>query len=74
MDPHNTTQLRGGIKRLLTVEGFGFITGDDGIDRFFHESVVQNRLFQDLAVGDRVLFTHAEAVKGPRAVDVTVLD
>lgn len=62
----------GTIKHLDAAKAFGFITGNDGVDRFFHRTdVVGKSGFNELAKGDRVYFTHADGQKGPRAVSVT---
>lgn len=63
-----TEQLKGRIK-MTSTKGYGFITGDDGRDYFFHASTVQvvdgkskaaargrNELFEMLHDGDRVVF------------------
>jgi cold shock CspA family protein len=52
---------------------WGFITGDDGVDHFFHESDQVDDL--ELRPGDRVSFTPVEPtpIKGPRASDVSFL-
>lgn len=67
----NGTVLKGAVKALHG--DWGFITGDDGIDRFFHKSMLVNRAIDELAVHERVEFTHQNAAKGPRATDVVVV-
>lgn len=52
---------------------FGFISGDDGIDRFFLPGgMVQpvGRKFTELPIGWPVSFEHEDNVRGPRAVQV----
>ena len=56
----------GTIRRLVTERGFGFLTGDDGTDYFFHRNAVQG-LFHDLEEGQRVSFQAEPGPKGPRA-------
>lgn len=58
--------LAGSIKRL-TDKGFGFIETDSGNDLFFHSSVVQGAVFEQLQVGQRVEFAEGQGPKGPRA-------
>jgi cold shock CspA family protein len=55
---------------------YGFITGDDGHNYFFHKSSVQRtgagtEAFFELAIGDMVTFEAQAAPKGPRATVVT---
>ena len=62
--------MRGTIKRLVTERGFGFLIGQDGRERFFHQS--QTTGYHDLIEGDEVSFTPEDLnPKGPRAVAVT---
>src|SRR5690606_23070198 len=57
-----------GVIKHLSKKGYGFITGRDGVDRFFH--------FADAApgftpkTGAFVLFDPQDHQKGPRAVNV----
>lgn len=73
-----TSTQRGIIKSLK--EGWGFIRGDDGIDRFFHQAwltrpddVAADDVFATLVEQQRVTFVHEDAAKGPRAVDISVI-
>ncbi len=62
---------RGTVKKLIADRGFGFITGDDGKDYFFHRSGVEPTLdFDRLAGGERVAFEIEANPRGPRAVRV----
>jgi cold shock CspA family protein len=67
--------LTGVIKNVNFERGFGFITGLDGIDYFFHRSNLADELaFSDLQEGDEVtLLEIANTDKGWRAVSVGVL-
>lgn len=68
--------MTGTIVRIDWVKGFGFIKGDDdGVDRFFHRSGLEQTTlpFDDLAQNMRVVFTHVDGPKGPRAVEVRVV-
>lgn len=65
--------MKGKIVRIIADKGFGFIRGEDGIERFFHRSGVQqtSRPMEDLRVGETVQFTPLDdAPKGPRAMEV----
>jgi cold shock CspA family protein len=66
--------MQGSIKNLKP--SFGFIRGDDRIDRFFLPGSMTQpvaREFADLRQGDRVEFEHQDHERGPRAVRVVVL-
>ena len=62
---------RGSVRKLIADRGYGFITGDDAKDYFFHRGGVEAPLdFDRLAVGERVAFEIEANPKGPRAVHV----
>ncbi len=72
------------ISRLYGALGpYGFIRGEDGIDRFTVPSALlgmdeaprdeQIREFEKIEAGTTVEFTHVAHVKGPRAINVTVV-
>ncbi len=64
----------GTIARLKHDKGFGFITGPDGQDYFFHRnSVFGVRRFEELVPGDPVAFETEPSDRGPRAGRVQVL-
>lgn len=68
--------MQGTIARLVPTRGFGFITGDDSQEFFFHRSALQATELAALAAGVRVDFHAAHEVHGdqpgerPRAVHV----
>lgn len=66
------TGMRSGrIKKLVPERGFGFVTGDDGRDYFFHRNDLEAGLdFDRLVGGERVLFAAETGPKGPHAVRV----
>jgi cold shock CspA family protein len=75
------SQVQGVIRSLQ--EAFGFIEGDDGCEYFFHKSGLQATTFKfhELCDGkrtkgpaDRVAFTVIDHPKGPRAIEVRVLE
>lgn len=69
-------ELTGVIARIVKPSGFGFITGDDGADYFFHASAVRNRQFDEesFCAGTRVRFIGNDSPKGPRALNIEALD
>lgn len=59
-----------GIVRALKID-FGFITGDNGVDYWFHRTMCPAGMFDALQENvSRVTFTPLSTAKGPRAVDV----
>ncbi len=61
----------GTIKKLISDRGFGFITGEDGKDYFFHRDAVTGSLdFDRLVGGERVAFEVQPSQRGPRAANV----
>lgn len=62
----------GKISRLF--KDYGWLTGDDGVDRFFHRTAVVPRVaFTGLAEKDRVTFIEGNPTKGPRAEQVDIV-
>ena len=59
----------GKVKFYNKEKKYGFITGEDGKDYFFHESGVSNEIY--LKDGDNVEFKVVEGERGPKAVDVS---
>lgn len=61
----------GTIKKLVSDRGFGFITGEDGKDYFFHRDGLDSSLdFDRLSGGEKVSFDIESSPRGPRAVKV----
>jgi CspA family cold shock protein len=61
----------GTIKKIVADRGFGFITGEDGKDYFFHRDGLDSSLdFDRLVGGERVDFQIEQSPKGPRAAQV----
>ena len=61
----------GTIKKIVSDRGFGFITGDDAKEYFFHRSGVDSSLdFDRLNGGEKVEFEIEQSPKGPRAARV----
>lgn len=70
----STNSIKGTIARMHAT--FGFITGEDGVERFFIPSAMQRTCetpFDKLTAGMRVQFMPIEAPKGPRAIEIRVL-
>lgn len=66
--------MKGKVRKLK--EGFGFIAGDDGLDYFFHWTALQQttKSFNELQVLDRVEGSVIEGAKGPRLIEIRVID
>jgi len=66
--------MNGVIRNLVLDRGFGFITGEDNKDYFFHHSALQNgHYFRHLENGVRVTFEPTKGSKGLRAENVEVV-
>jgi len=59
----------GKVKFYNKEKKYGFITGDDGKDYFFHVSGVSNDIY--LKDGDNVEYKVVEGERGPKAVDIS---
>ncbi|MGE3957324.1 MAG: cold-shock protein [Vicinamibacterales bacterium] len=63
--------MNGTIKKLTRDRAFGFIRAEDGVDYFFHASELHGGIvFEDVHVGEHVVFQPQQGDKGPRAVDI----
>jgi len=61
----------GTIKKIVADRGFGFISGEDGKDYFFHrDALVATADFERLAGGEKVEFDPQASERGPRAINV----
>jgi CspA family cold shock protein len=63
--------LTGTIKTIRDERSFGFITGDDGVNYFFHATGLQGLHILDLKLGDVVTFSPTQTPKGARAEGIT---
>ncbi len=62
----------GKVKFFNRSKRYGFITGDDGVDYFFHESGLSEGIYvQD---NDKVEFEVEDGDKGKKAVNVSIID
>jgi cold shock protein len=66
----------GVVKKIVADRGFGFIRTDTGQDVFFHRSQLEAGTdMDDLQEGATVAFElRADSPKGPRAVDVALVE
>jgi len=62
--------MDGTVKWFNGTKGFGFITGDDGVDYFVHFSAISMDGFKVLDEGQRVAFDAEMGTKGMQAVNV----
>jgi cold shock protein len=61
----------GTIKKLVADRGFGFITGEDGKDYFFHRDGLSETLdFDRMAEGEPVTYDVESSPRGPRAANI----
>lgn len=66
--------MKGSVKWFSDEKGYGFIAGDDGRDYFAHFSGILQDGFKSLAEGQRVSFDLEDTEKGPKAINITVLE
>jgi len=64
---------QGTVKWFNDSKGFGFISGEDGIDYFVHHTSIQGDGFKSLAEGAKVSFDIEKGPKGPKAINVVKL-
>ena len=62
----------GCVARISHKEGFGFITGADGSELYFHRDNVVSPSFDQLKAGDEVKFVEEMGADGPQAKRVSV--
>ena len=65
--------MTGTVKWFNSEKGFGFITGDDGVDVFAHYSQIQADGFRNLEEGQKVTFEVAQGQKGPQAEKIELV-
>ena len=63
----------GKIKKLVRDRGFGFIADTDGKEVFFHQTSLVETSFDALNEDQSVEFEVEKSDKGPRAVNVRVV-
>ncbi len=65
--------MSGTVKWFNSDKGYGFITGDDGVDVFAHYSQIHADGFKNLEEGQKVEFDVTQGAKGPQAENITVV-
>ncbi len=60
--------MKGKVKMFNAQRGFGFITGEDGKDTYFHQTSVEGGA--TIAVGDSVEYEVEQGDRGTRAKNV----
>ncbi|MFH1458084.1 MAG: cold shock domain-containing protein [Candidatus Omnitrophota bacterium] len=63
----------GKIKKVVHERGFGFISDTDGREVFFHQSGLVDAQFDSLKEEQKVEFEIENSPKGPRAINVHIL-
>lgn len=61
----------GKVKWFKADKGYGFITGDDGVDVFVHFTGIATRGFKTLEDGATVSYEVKDSERGPVAFNVT---
>ena len=64
---------RGTVKWFNNQKGYGFITGEDGVDVFVHFSGLNMEGFETLEENQAVEYEVVNGEKGPQATNVTVI-
>ena len=64
---------QGKIKKLVRDRGFGFISATDGREIFFHQSSLIDAQFDALNEDQTVEFEVEKSPKGPRAINVRIV-
>ena len=64
---------KGTVKWFNNQKGYGFITGEDGVDVFVHFSGLNMEGFKTLEENQAVEYEVVNGEKGPQATNVTVI-
>lgn len=64
--------MTGRVKFYDGMKKYGFISGDDGNEYFFHESEL-NILSKNLKAGYTVQFETSDGCPNPKAVNISIL-
>lgn len=62
--------MKGTVKWFNAEKGYGFITGEDGVDYFAHYSQIQVEGYKSLDQGQAVSFDVLNGPKGPNAANI----
>ena len=65
---------KGTVKWFNAEKGYGFITGEDGVDVFVHFSAINADGYKTLEEGQTVEFDVVEGDRGQQAANVTVVE
>lgn len=65
--------MKGTVKWFNGEKGYGFITGEDGVDVFAHFSQIQAEGYKSLQEGQKVSYDVANGPKGPQAENITII-
>jgi cold shock CspA family protein/ribosome-associated translation inhibitor RaiA len=60
------------VSQLFELEGYGFLTTNDGREIYFHRNSVLNDAFDRLKIGTEVRFAEEMGDKGPQASSVAI--
>lgn len=63
----------GTVKWFNAVKGFGFITGEDGVDVFAHFSQIKSEGYKSLQEGQKVSYDVVQGPKGPQAENIVAI-
>ena len=63
---------KGTVKWFNPDKGFGFITGEDGVDVFAHFSQINIDGFKTLEENQKVTFNVTDGQKGPQAENIEI--
>ena len=62
--------MKGTVKWFNAEKGYGFITGEDGVDYFAHYSQIQIEGYKTVDQGQAVNFEVYNGDKGPQAINI----
>jgi len=62
--------MKGTVKWFNAEKGYGFITGEDGVDYFAHYSQIQTEGYKTVDQGQAVNFEVYNGDKGPQAINI----
>ena len=65
--------MTGTVKWFNAEKGFGFITGENGVDVFAHFSQIESDGFKTLNEGERVGFNITQGARGEQASNIVRL-
>jgi CspA family cold shock protein len=66
--------MKGTVKMFNKEKGYGFISGDDHVDYFFHYSALVMDNYKTAETGEHVEFDVQQSERGPRAANIKKID